>query len=209
MSRRSPTSRSPRGELDIDVWRPVIEGVVALLHPHAEVVVHDVERDLIVAIWNPFSGRRVGDPSLLSELPDHKPGFGVLGPYEKTGIDGHRITSVTTEIADGAGLICINLDRFPLDTAIETLSRFAAAAHPQPSMLFERDWREEIAVVVDDWCRRHRTDRTRLRREERVEIVRVLDDKGLFATRHAAAHVARTLGVSRATIYSLKQEAGS
>jgi D-arginine utilization repressor len=187
----------------------IIEGIVALLHPHAEVVVHDVASDRVLAIWNAFSGRAVGDASLLGELPDHEVGFGVLGPYEKVGVDGHRITSVTMEIANGEALVCINLDRFALDSAIDALQRFAQAVVPQPAVLFERDWREEISRVVDEWCRQQQVDRTRLIRAQRVALVRVLDDKGLFATRNAGTHIGKALGLSRATIYSLLQEARS
>jgi D-arginine utilization repressor len=203
------TAKTPKLSFDLTPFTPLIEGIVALLHPHAEVVVHDVKRDRIVALWNPISKRSVGDESLLSELPDHETGFGVLGPYEKTGVDGHRITSVTMEIAGGAALVCVNLDRFALDSAIDALHRFAQAITPQPAALFERDWREEIARVVNEWCRQNQLNRDRLKREQRAEIVKLLEDKGLFATRNAGTHVATTLGVSRATIYSLLQEARS
>lgn len=192
--------------LDLSAHAPLIEAVVALLHPHAEVVVHDVRRDRVAAIWNPFSGRRVGDSSLLGELPEHGTGFHVLGPYAKLNPDGHRITSVTVEVADGAGLICINLDREPLDQAIDALARFAAAIEPRPSALFERDWQDEISRFIDDWCRREFLDRSRLRRAPRTALIGELDAKGLFATRNAAGHVAQALGVSRATVYSTLRE---
>jgi D-arginine utilization repressor len=185
----------------------MIEGIVALLHPHAEVVVHDIERDQVLAIWNPFSKREVGDPSLLGELPEW--GFSVFGPYEKVGVGGHRIVSTSIEIADGAALVCINLDRSPLDDAIGALQQFARAVVPQPPVLFERDWREEIQRVVDDWCRQEHASRARLSREQRVEIIRVLDEKGLFATRNAGSVVASALGVSRATVYNLMKEVRS
>jgi D-arginine utilization repressor len=80
---------------------------------------------------------------------------------------------------------------------------------PQPHVLFERDWREEIHRVVDEWCRQQSTDRARLTRIQRVELLRVLDEKGLFATRNAASLVGFSMGLSRASIYSLLQEARS
>jgi D-arginine utilization repressor len=195
-----------RPTLDLSAHAPLIEAVVALLHPHAEVVVHDVRWDRVAAIWNPFSGRRVGDPSLLGELPVHETGFRVLGPYGKLNPDGHRITSVTVEIANGDGLICINLDRAPLDQAIDALSRFAAAIEQRPSALFERDWQDEISRFIDDWCRQEFLDRSRLRKPQRTALIGELNAKGLFATRNAAGHVARALGVSRATVYSTLRE---
>ena len=48
---------------------PVCEAIVALFAPLAEVAVHDIRRDRIVGIWNPISGRKVGDRSLIDELP--------------------------------------------------------------------------------------------------------------------------------------------
>ncbi len=192
-----------------DTESAMVEAVVALLHPYAEVVLHDVRRDQIAAIWNPFSGRRVGQAALLEELPEHGVDDRVVGPYEKFGTDGHRITSVSVYVADGAGLICINLDRQPLDTAIEALSKFAAAVTARPQALFEHDWREEIALVVDDWCRRQQLNRDHLTRDQRVELINELDQKALFAMRGASPLVARALGISRSTLYTLLQEARS
>jgi D-arginine utilization repressor len=128
----------------------LVNAIVTLLHPSAEVVLHDFRRDRIAAIWNPISGRKVGDPALLGQLPDHSEVDAVVGPYEKIGPNGHRITSVSIYVADRTGLICINLDRHPLDQAIRALSSFAAAIVPRPQELFEHDWREEMASVVDD-----------------------------------------------------------
>ena len=39
------------------------EAFARLLHPFAEVVIHDLKKDQIVAIYNPFSKRKVGDSS--------------------------------------------------------------------------------------------------------------------------------------------------
>jgi D-arginine utilization repressor len=203
-----PRSSVKGSELAAEM-RPLIAGIAALLHPYAEVVIHDVERDRIVAIWNPISGRKIGDRSLLNELPETAPGFGVLGPYEKTDVAGHRITSVSIEADDGRAMVCINLDRHPLDSAVELLRSFAAATQPQPPALFERDWRESIAGLVDDWCRQHLRRRDALTRSERVEIISELDHKGLFATRGAAAHAARSLDISRSALYELLKEARS
>jgi predicted transcriptional regulator YheO len=48
-----------------------------------------------------------------------------------------------------------------------------------------------------------------LTRVQRLELVRALDERGLFATRNAAAHAAGSLGVSRTTVYALLKEARS
>ncbi len=122
---------------------PVCEAIVALFHPLAEVVVHDVRRDRVVAIWNAISERKVGDPSLMGELPKSPDGARVIGPYPKVLADGRAITSVSVVLrnAKGAtrGLLCIDFDRSPLDGAIEMLTRFAAPVREQARDI--PDWR--------------------------------------------------------------------
>jgi predicted transcriptional regulator YheO len=190
---------------------PTCAAIAALLHPYAEVVVHDLGADRIVGIWNAFSGRRVGDPSLLSELPEPLDGSLVLGPYAKVLSDGRGLTSVSAVVRESGdepvGLLCVNLDRSPLDGAVEMLRAFAAPVTERPPELFDRDWREQIALVVDSQCRERGWRRDALRRPERLALVRALDARGLFATRNAAEHAGRALGVSRASIYALLKEA--
>jgi len=190
---------------------PTCAAAAALLHPHGEVVLHDLEEDRIVAIWNPISGRAVGDASLLAELPESWERLPVQGPYAKVLADGRALSAVSAVVpdADGTprGLLCVNLDRSPFDGAAELLRAFAAPVVPRPPELFVRDWREQIALVVDDDCRERGVARERLGRDGRREVVGALDARGLFATRGAAEHAARALGVSRATVYALLREA--
>ena len=190
---------------------PVCEAIVALFHPFAEVAVHDIRRDRIVAIWNPISKRRVGDRSLLDELPENSRDARVIGPYAKLLADGRAITSANVVLHNGKGarrgLLCIDFDRSPLDGIIELLSRFAAPIPKRPAKLFDGDWREQIVRLVQDECRARRLRLDRLTRGQRLVLVRLMDDRGLFSTRNAAAHAARALGVSRTTIYALLKEA--
>ncbi len=192
---------------------PVCEAIVALFAPLAEVAVHDVRRDRIVGIWNPMSGRKVGDRSLIAELPPYPEDARVIGPYGKVLADGRAITSVSVVLhnAKGAprGLLCINFDRSPLDGTIDLLVRFAAPVEDRPAELFDKDWREQILLVVDEECRSRHLRRDLLSRAQRLDLVRVLDERGLFATRNAAAHAGRALGVSRTTVYALLKEARS
>lgn len=190
----------------------VCEAVVALFAPYAEVAVHDVRRDRIVAVWSATTARAVGDPSHLDDLPRPE-GTRVSGPHARVLADGRQVTSVSAVLhnAKGAarGLLCIDFDRSPFDALIDQLVRFAAPVEDRPAGGFERDWREEIALVVDEECRLRRLRHDRLSRAQRLELVRVLDERGLFATRNAAAHAGVALGISRTTVYALLKEARS
>ena len=192
---------------------PVCEAIVALFHPFAEVVVHDIRRDRVIALWNPISARKVGDRARISELPEYAEDARVIGPYSKVLPDGRAITSVSIVLrsAKGAqrGLLCIDFDRSPLDGMIELLTRFASPGRERPPEAFSRDWCEQIARLVDEECRARRLRRDRLSREQRLALVLLIDERGLFATRNAAAHAARALGVSRTTVYALLKEARS
>jgi predicted transcriptional regulator YheO len=183
----------------------------ALLHPHAEVVLNDIATDRIVGIWNPLSGRKVGDPAYVADLPADEGAGPLVGPYRKALVDGRELTCVTAVVPgpDGAphGLFCLNLDRSALDGAAEVLRSFAAPVAALPDDLFSRDWREQIALTVDEECRNLGLRRDRLTREDRLALVGLLDARRLFGTRGAAEQAALALGVSRATVYTLLKEA--
>ena len=189
---------------------PACAAIAALLHPHAEVVVHELATDTIVAIWNPFSGRAVGDPSLLQELPAHWSEQPVQGPYPKVELDGRALSAVSAVVSDASGtprgLLCVNLDRTPFDDAARMLGALFAPTAAQPPELFERDWRDQIAAGVAEYCAELALPRERLTRAQRLELLRRLEQAGLFATRNAADHTATALGISRATVYSMLKE---
>jgi predicted transcriptional regulator YheO len=189
------------------------EAIVALFAPYAEVAVHDIRRDRVVGIWNPLSPCSLGDRSLIAELPPCSADARVIGPYGKVLPDGRQVTSVSVVLnsAKGAprGLLCVNFDRSPFEGMIDQLVRFAAPVEDRSPALLDKDWREQISLLVEEECRSRQLRRDRLTRGQRLELVRTLDDRGFFATRHAAAHAGTALGVSRTTIYALLKEARS
>ncbi len=195
MAKRSP---------DID---RVAEGISTLFHPHVEVALHDLASGRIVALWNPISGRRPGDESLIEpDFQSHGPNVSVIGPYEQVDVRGHRTTSVSVPVEQGRMLLCINFDRSALDGAIGVLMSLAAAQVDRPAELFARDWRVRINESIADWCASRNLVARDLDKAARGELVKHLDHEGLFETRNAAEHVATALGVSRATVYNLRKE---
>jgi D-arginine utilization repressor len=201
----------PRYPAWLKAYVPTIEGIVALMHPYVEAVVHDIRKDKIVGIWNAYSGRQVGEASLLDDLPTEK--HPMQGPYEKVALDGHRLSSVSSILVDPdnneRGLLCINFDRSAILDVASLLGSFAAPQVERPPELFERDWREQIALAVDAYCRGHQLRREKLTRPQRVELLRELENQGLFQTRNAAEHAGKAIGISRASVYALLKEARS
>ncbi|MBD9372657.1 PAS domain-containing protein [Rhizobium sp. ARZ01] len=189
----------------------VAVAISTLLHPHAEVVLHDLATRRIAGIWNAFSGRRVGMGSLIEEDFVGDPETVLFGPYEKTGTDGRRLKSVTAVLPDGEGraigLLCINMDVSRIDEAVRLLSAFAGTPQPQPASLFAGDWREAMNAALNEWLRDRGLSLSALKRTDRVELVAALDARGLFKTRNAAEHLASLTGTSRASIYNYLADA--
>jgi D-arginine utilization repressor len=195
----------------VRTWAPACQAVAALLAPHAEVVLHDPATDQILAVWNPLDRRGPGDPSYLGELDELGPSDGsVIGPYEKLLADGRRLSSVTAILrdADGAAsaVLCVNLDRTPLEQAAAVLSAFGAPTTPRPEPLFEQDWREHVQHVVGGYVRECGRPVERLTRAERLTVLGRLDEARIFAVRRATPVVADTLRISRSTLYGLLAE---
>ncbi len=193
-------------------WRPVCDAVAALLHPHAEVVLHALDTETVAHIVNPFSRREPGEPSLLHEI-DLRPEDRVLGPYEKVNFDGRRLKSVSAVLRGPQGravaVMCINLDVTHVQRAIEALGALAGVAPGarQPAVLFREDWHERINAYVHGWTVRHGVALADLSRAQKRQLVLDLAGDGAFGGRHAAAYVSRVLRLGRATVYNYLRSA--
>ncbi|MFE6866695.1 transcriptional regulator [Kitasatospora sp. NPDC057692] len=195
----------------VRMWAPVGQAVALLLGPYAEVVLHDPGTDRILAIWNPMGSRAPGDPSLLGELDELDPSArDVFGPYEKLLADGRRLSSVSAVLRgpDGepAAVLCVNLDRTPLEQAAAVLQAFGAPTVARPEPLFEQDWTESVQHIVGGYVRECGRPVERLTRADRLAVLARLDEAKVFAVRRAAPVVAGALRVSRSTLYGLLAE---
>ena len=195
-------------------YKPIADAIAKLLHPYAEVVIHDIKKDVIVHIANPYSKRRVGDSSYLG-LGGGESDFGleknVLGPYEKAGEDGQRVRSITAVLrsdeAQPIGILCINLDFSPLETAFESALEVLnglirpAEIEARPEIIFHEEWRELIKLEIRAFRLEKGLTQDSMNAGERRELLRRLDQKRLFYARKSVEQVASYLMISRATAY--------
>jgi predicted transcriptional regulator YheO len=193
---------------------PVADAIAMLLQPYAEVVIHDIIKDVIVHIANPYSKRKVGDSSYLG-LNGNESNFGleknVLGPYEKEGEDGQRIRSITAVLRDDEaqpiGILCINLDFSPLETAFESAFEVLnglirpAEVEARPEIIFREEWRELIKLEIRAFRLEKGLTQDAMNANDRRELMRRLDQKRLFYARKSVEQVASYLMISRATAY--------
>lgn len=192
--------------IEIKRFLSTAQAIEMLLHPYAEVVLHDLATSKIVAIFNSFSHRVPGDDSLLEEI-EFDESKDIIGPYEKLNWDGSRLKSITSVIRNSTGkavgLMCINLDLSKFDEFRQLVERFM---HPeslmlQPQEFFKDDWQEQINIYIHDHLRAHHKRLDKLCRSDKQELVEILNRAGAFKRKNAATYVGKVLGISRATVY--------
>ncbi|MEW6702151.1 MAG: PAS domain-containing protein [Bacteroidota bacterium] len=191
---------------------PSAQAIAALLHPHGEVVLHDLKTGKIAALFNNFSKRSVGDDSLLEEDLDLKALPDYFGPYTKINWDGRKLKSVSSTIrdesGDAVGLFCINLDVSFIENIGKQLLQFSNHQDetPLPVQLFADDWREKINSFVQQYLRSNHIGLQSATRDQLKEIVIKLHKNGAFKAKKAADYVASVLNISRATVYIYLRE---
>lgn len=191
----------------IKKFLPIAEAVQRLLHPYAEVVIHDIKRNKVAAIFQPFSKRRVGDPSLLT--PEELSGLeDCIGPYQKLNWDGNKLKSISSVIRDetdqAVGLLCINLNISKLINISQEILTFIQGGNliTQPEPLFKDDWQEKINQYIHAYLSERHLNLESLTREEKKYLIEHLNKVGAFTGKNAAAYVAQIIGISRATVYN-------
>lgn len=210
---------TPQGLLP--TLEPIMKAIAAAVGPHCELVLHDLsKRDVertIVAIENGHvTGRAVGGPStnrglelLRREADDHDE-YGYKG---RTG-DGRELRSSSVYFRDGDGhviaALCINVDLTPLQAARAALD---AALRPavdnapaRDDEIFASDISEVLDMLIDGAIEQTGKTVALMNREDRLSVLRFLDERGAFFVKRAVDRVARRLNISRVTAYNYLEQ---
>lgn len=189
------------------------QAISGLLYPYAEVVVHDVQSDSIVAIFNPLSRRKEGDPSYLDQglLESQQE---VIGPYQRTNWDGRALKCMSTVLRDERrrirGFICINLDVsacVAIQDSLATFLRVSSEMTDNSSKFYKENLYQRINEYLKNFCLERNLHQQHLTRDEKRELILTLKEEGAFEEKNAATYVARALDISRATVYNYLGEA--
>jgi predicted transcriptional regulator YheO len=183
------------------------EGIAKLLSPFAEVVIHDIKKDQILAIHNPLSKRRVGDASHidLSEIETEDDYF---GPYTKTNWDGRELKSITFIERNEKGkpilLQCINIDVSQFHTAQKSISLFLGLSNIAPRLesIFKENIYEHMNTFITAWMKSRGLTLAALTKSEKQKLIKDLEKNGAFEKKNAAEYIGRVLNISRASVYN-------
>jgi len=198
---------------------PVVQGLAEMFGPDCEVVLHDVARvpHSIVAIENgAVTGRKVGDPPtdrMLRTLRNAGDGQDVR--LYLTSRDGKIIKSLAVTLREegGApyGLLGLNVDVSALVQAQRALSRLTAAGRagaegaPEDE-IFAGDIRDVVAGMITGILGEMGKTPQAMSRDEKMEVVKRLEERGAFLVKRSAEQVAEALDLSRYTIFSYLKE---
>lgn len=196
---------------------PIARMLVQTFGEDCEVVLHDLEDPAHSVVYvenNTVTGRTVGQSFdqlvrqviLSGDLQEN-----YMANYYFTAPNGKYIRSSTLLIRDAdeklAGAMCINLDTTKIQAQIAYLQSFLPrSAPPKPA---SDDMPEpHISVMIESLMDRILADCdiTRLSREQRIEKVRFMEQKGIFLMKGSVEKVAEKLAINKVTVYSYLDE---
>lgn len=191
------------------------EAISRLLHPFAEVVLHNLAKDQIEAIYNPLSQRKMGDASYLERM-DFDTTENIIGPYEKTNWDGKPMKSISillrNKFGKAEGCLCINIDISSFENASQLLKIFLnnkPFLTKNSEYLFKDDLYEKINQYIQEYCQKNHTSIQTLTRQNKKDIIHALANEGAFDGKNTANYIKRILNISRATVYNYLQQSSS
>ena len=198
---------------------PIVRGLAQMFGPDCEVVLHDVSRlpHSIVAIENGgVSGRTVGDvptDRMLRNLrsPDEAQDVRLYVSSHEGKILKSLAVTLRDEDGEPYGLLGLNYDVSEVVQAQRVLADFTAIGRlgggaPELGEIFAGDIRDVVAGMVTQTLGEIGKTPAAMTREEKMEVVKRLEERGAFLVKRSAEQVAEALDLSRYTIFAYLKE---
>jgi D-arginine utilization repressor len=196
-------------------YQNFIEAIVTLFDPFVEVAVHDLQKGTLVAIYNSFSHRKVGEKSPLKELKVNFKEFSdVFTPYNRLNWDGKELKCTSITVRDKRGtpvaLICLNLDTSILVQTKDILDAFLKikVKSDNPIEAFGGSCEQQVNALIEQFLKEHQLAIGSLDRTNKKKLIEFLYCKGVFHFKNSVPFIAKILKLSRASIYNYIKEVG-
>lgn len=197
---------------------PIIQFMGEICGENYEIILHDTstpERSVIATCNAHLSGRRVGDP--ITELAKELIASGsyrtsdYVTNYEGRTRNGKRFVSSTFFIKENQelrGLICVNHDVedfYIISDHLNSLMKaFSVIQEGQDKAAYTENLDDSILSLSNNLI--HSTVSSypsldHLAVNDKLEIIKSLDDQGVFSTKGAVGQVAQELHMSEPTVY--------
>lgn len=209
----------------LDSLRSIVPLLAQVIGANCEVVLHDFSRlpNSIVAIGGDLTHRAVGDtinPFALERIREGADRD--LINYQVELDDGRilRSSTIFVRTADGVaeGCLCVNLDvsdlikmRSVIDAMMVSAGGVDDVVLDTPTVLsvhetFPKTVEEVMAETVSQAIANVGVEPGLMHKRHKMEVVRLLEARGLFLVRDAVDFVAQELHVTRFTIYNYLNE---
>jgi predicted transcriptional regulator YheO len=196
----------------------ISEGIVAVVGPHCEVVIHSFDNPEHSAVYiaGNLTGRKPGAP-----VPDLSFISGELtrddaDQFNYTTMIGTKLLQSTTNwIRDSrgeiVGALCINIDYSRLVQARDNIDDFIFSVGHLSGLVVEETFARSVDELIETSVLKFLKQENLLSieemdRDDKIRIVQYLDQKRLFRIRGAINKLANLLNISRATIYNYRSE---
>lgn len=200
----------------LESFIPIAKSTAKMFGPNCEVVIHDLtnpQASVMFTVNNHVTGREVGQSfdhlvKTVLQSKDFKEDH--LAGYTFTTEDKRTIRSSTSLIRDSKqkviGAFCINFDVEALNQMQHFMDTFLSPSvdvqeNRTPS---SEDEIENVEEIVDQLIQQiiQNSVHPVMKRHEKVELIRFMDEKGIFLMKGSVEKVASLLGVSKVTVYS-------
>lgn len=217
-------------EWTIEQYFPIADMLAKTFGDQCEVVIHDLstpQNSVVHAVNGHVTGRKEGqsfDHLIKQVLLNQNFANDYAANYYFHTEDGRLIKSSTVLLRDHGGKVvgalCINVDTTVLTAAASLISGLL----PKPggaeawyenaagSTLEKENPMEEmpdhIMEIAEDLIDKIIGDREveGLKRDEKIALIRFMDQKGLFLIKGTVEKVAKRMGISKVTVYSYLDE---
>lgn len=202
---------------------PLVDFLGKAIGPNCEVVLHDLTDPdhAIIAIANGhISGRKVGGPTtdlvlkVLKEGLDSGKAFitNYNSRVKNNGICRSSSLFIRDEQEQIIGVICVNVDVRNFVEAkklLDSLIRCDAAPDTEKTTVdvvhvfenLQSSIDEVLTAIIDNVLNKYEIPPDRMSLEEKVEVVKRLNENGLFLLKGGLSELARRMQISEPTIY--------
>ncbi|MCI1983889.1 MAG: PAS domain-containing protein [Bifidobacteriaceae bacterium] len=204
-----------------EVMLPVMQAVSAAVGPSCELVLHDLSvgdlsKTVFAIVNGQVTGRVAGGPSTnlgIELFRDEQRDHDEYG-YEARTADGRELRSSSVYYRNSKGKIiaafCVNVDLTPMQQAMFSLEQLL----PPSDSKEKSDAREIIAPDISEVLDGMISEAfdsigkppAMMTKEDRTQIMRLLDERGVFQVKRAIDLVSQRMGISRVTAYTYLNE---
>lgn len=207
----------------------VVEGIASIFGNHCEVVLHDLrkpERSIVAIANGHVTGRKIGGPIIggpqddkgLKVIMEQANSTSVVSNYTTRTHDGRTLKSTSIFFRNSKGIpilsLCINLDLTEFNRANQLLGNICLTKEEsslgKPSLEDDDTLHKDVAMIikniVDDSLANINKPIHMADKDDKLNVIKIMYERGLFLVKGGVDHAAKALGVSRFTVYNYLKE---